>query len=330
MRLPKSRWLQWPAWVALGVGAYLVAVGFLGERTRLPAFDLTVWLSLVAALLAHTAAIAAFGLNFIEAASLSGISVSRWGGFKAALVATGVARLIPAGGVFTPAAMAWTVRREAPRTGGPAARATVLAYGSLLVVTGVGALWAASIGQETTLTVSMVMLGTALTVLGGVFWAGSGRLASLVGLLPEGVRKRVSATLIDRPVTPVEVMTVLARTGFEVLALGLVLRSVGIDLPVPALLAAYGFSQLVGGLPGPPGGIGLVEAGLIGALAAFGVDPQTSLPAVLVYRLVSYWIPAAAGLLAGGAAFVRAGKPTPAEVADSPLLDELETADLQP
>jgi hypothetical protein len=77
VRLPKSRWLQWPAWVALGVGPYLVAVGFLGERTRLPAFDLTVWLSLVAALLAHTAAIAAFGLNFIEAASLSGSSVSR-------------------------------------------------------------------------------------------------------------------------------------------------------------------------------------------------------------------------------------------------------------
>jgi uncharacterized membrane protein YbhN (UPF0104 family) len=309
------------------VGAYLVAVGFFGERTRFPVFDLTVWLSLVAALLAHTAAIAAFGLNFIEAASLSGISVSRWGGFKAALVATGVARLIPAGGVFTPAAMAWTVRSEAPRTGGPAGRATVLAHGSLLAVTGVGALWAAFIGQETTLTVSMVMLGTTLAVLGGVFWAGSGRLASLVGLLPEGVRKRVSATLIDRPVTPVEVMTVLARTGFEVLALGLVLRSIGIDLPVPALLAAYGFSQLVGGLPG---GIGLVEAGLIGALAAFGVDPQTSLPAVLVYRLVSYWIPAAAGLLAGGAAFVRAGKPTPAEVADSPLPDELETADFQP
>ena len=329
MRLPKSRWLQWPAWVALGVGAYLVAVGFLGERTRLPAFDLTVWLALLASLFAHTAAIAAFGLNFIEAASLSGIAVSRWGGFKAALVATGVARLIPAGGVFTPAAMAWTVRSEAPKTGGPAARATVLAYGSLLVVTGLGALWVALLGLETSLTVSMVVLGVILTVLGGVVWAGSGRLASLVGLLPAGVRKRVSATLIDRPVTFVEVMTVLARTGFEVLALGLVLRPIGIDLPVPALLAVYGFSQLVGGFPGPPGGIGLVEAGLIGALAAFGIDPQTSIPAVLVYRLVSYWIPAAAGLLAGGAAFVRAGKPTPAEVSASPVPENLESAEVR-
>jgi uncharacterized membrane protein YbhN (UPF0104 family) len=314
--------------VALGVGAYLVAVGFLGEQARLPDFDLTVWLSLVGSLLAHTAAIAAFGLNFIEAASLSGIAVSRWGGFKAALVATGVARLIPAGGIFTPAAMAWTVRSEAPRTGGPAARATVLAYGSLLIVSGVGALWAAMLGLETTLTVSMVVLGIVLVLIGALVWAGSGRLASLAGLLPQGVRRRVSATLIDRPVTLVEVMTVLARTGFEVLALGLVLRPIGIDLPIPALLAAYGFSQLVGGLPGPPGGIGLVEAGMVGALAAFGVDPQTSLPAILVYRLVSYWIPAAAGLLAGGAAFVRAGKPTPTEVATSPP-DELETADVK-
>ena len=114
--------------------------------------------------------------------------------------------------------------------------------------------------------------------------------------------------------TFVEVMTVLARTGFEVLALGLVLGPVGIDLPVPR---PAGRVRLLPARRRPsrtPGGIGLVEAGLVGALAAFGVDPQTSLPAMLVYRLVSYWIPAAAGLLAGGAAFVRAGKPTPPEV----------------
>ena len=44
-----------------------------------------------------------------------------------------------------------------------------------------------------------------------------------------------------------------------------------------------------------PGGVGAVEAALIGGLAAFGVPPATGLPSVLLYRVLTCWLPVFAG-----------------------------------
>jgi uncharacterized membrane protein YbhN (UPF0104 family) len=43
----------------------------------------------------------------------------------------------------------------------------------------------------------------------------------------------------------------------------------------------------------------------VGALAAFGFDAEISLAPVLIYRIVSYWIPLIAGLVAGGSSFLK-------------------------
>ena len=57
----------------------------------------------------------------------------------------------------------------------------------------------------------------------------------------------------------------------------------------------FGVSQIAAGIPGTPGGIGFAEAGLIGSLAFFGVDPAVAVAPVLVFRVVHYWLPAGAG-----------------------------------
>ncbi|OBH15778.1 lysylphosphatidylglycerol synthase transmembrane domain-containing protein [Mycobacterium sp. E3247] len=44
-----------------------------------------------------------------------------------------------------------------------------------------------------------------------------------------------------------------------------------------------------------PGGVGAVEAALIGGLAAFGVPPAVGLPSVLLYRVLTCWLPVFAG-----------------------------------
>ncbi|MFC4373959.1 flippase-like domain-containing protein [Nocardia halotolerans] len=44
-----------------------------------------------------------------------------------------------------------------------------------------------------------------------------------------------------------------------------------------------------------PGGVGAVEAALIGGLAAFGVPAEIAVPAVLLYRVLTCWIPVAFG-----------------------------------
>lgn len=46
-----------------------------------------------------------------------------------------------------------------------------------------------------------------------------------------------------------------------------------------------------------PGGVGAVEAALIGGLAAFGVAAAVAVPAVLLYRVLTCWLPVFAGWL---------------------------------
>ena len=44
-----------------------------------------------------------------------------------------------------------------------------------------------------------------------------------------------------------------------------------------------------------PGGVGAVEAALIGGLAAFGVPAAIAVPAVLLYRVLTCWLPVFVG-----------------------------------
>lgn len=44
-----------------------------------------------------------------------------------------------------------------------------------------------------------------------------------------------------------------------------------------------------------PGGVGAVEAALIGGLAAFGVPAEVAVPSVLLYRIVTCWLPVLVG-----------------------------------
>jgi uncharacterized protein (TIRG00374 family) len=44
-----------------------------------------------------------------------------------------------------------------------------------------------------------------------------------------------------------------------------------------------------------PGGVGAVEAALIGGLAAFGVPPAVAVPSVLLYRVLTCWLPVSIG-----------------------------------
>ncbi len=87
-------------------------------------------------------------------------------------------------------------------------------------------------------------------------------------------------------------------TGFEYLALLCALRAVGAD-PRPALvLLAYVAAELLALLPFTPGGLGFVEAGLVGTLTVAGVSSADALTATLLYRLAAYWLPLPAGAVA--------------------------------
>jgi uncharacterized protein (TIRG00374 family) len=92
-------------------------------------------------------------------------------------------------------------------------------------------------------------------------------------------------------------------TGFDYLALLCVLRAVGAQPRPSLILLAYTSAELLALLPFTPGGLGFVEAGLVGTLSLAGVPPQDAVAATFSYRLVSFWLPIPAG--AGAYALFR-------------------------
>jgi putative heme transporter len=77
------------------------------------------------------------------------------------------------------------------------------------------------------------------------------------------------------------------------------LMFVAIDEPIPwkGLLLAYGAGQLAATLPFTPGGLGVVEGSITVALVAFGGAESTTVDAVLLYRVISFWFILAIGWL---------------------------------
>jgi uncharacterized protein (TIRG00374 family) len=91
------------------------------------------------------------------------------------------------------------------------------------------------------------------------------------------------------------VLAAVGKSVLDYLALIACLRAVDAE-PNPSLvLLAYVAASFLGMLPFTPGGLGFVEAGLIGMLALAGVSAGAATVATLAYRLVSFWLPIPAG-----------------------------------
>jgi len=111
-------------------------------------------------------------------------------------------------------------------------------------------------------------------------------------------RDFIRTTIGDR--WKLALLAAAGNTGFDYLALLAALLAVHAN-PQPSLvLLAYTSAELLALIPFTPGGLGFVEAGLVGTLTLAGVPGRDALAATLLYRLVSYWLP----LPAGGVAYV--------------------------
>ncbi len=81
---------------------------------------------------------------------------------------------------------------------------------------------------------------------------------------------------------------------FDIAVLWTILAAVGPVPPVAALVVAYLAGYLVNVVP-IPGGIGILDAGLVGALVLYGLPLPHAAAAVLVYHAVAFWIPTLGG-----------------------------------
>jgi uncharacterized membrane protein YbhN (UPF0104 family) len=71
----------------------------------------------------------------------------------------------------------------------------------------------------------------------------------------------------------------------------------GFSPPITVILLAYLIGQMGGLLP-IPGGLGGIDGGLIGTLIVYGTPAAGTAAAVLVYRVILFWLPLIAGAVA--------------------------------
>jgi uncharacterized protein (TIRG00374 family) len=130
--------------------------------------------------------------------------------------------------------------------------------------------------------------------------SGSGRLAhwlaravTVPALAASGIRTAISLIRSRNG----GLLGAVAWWGFDISVLWAMFHAFGTVPPFTVIWMAY-FVGTLGNLLPLPGGLGGVEGGMIGAFAAFGVDFNLAVVAVLSYRGISFWLPTLPGAIA--------------------------------
>jgi uncharacterized protein (TIRG00374 family) len=103
-----------------------------------------------------------------------------------------------------------------------------------------------------------------------------------------------------RPFGLLAATAVAQSIGAVILLVALRGLGVGDELGLIEFARVYFVVTLLSSFVPVPGGVGVVEAGLTGALVAAGVDAPSALAGVLVYRLLTYVVPIVLGALLYG------------------------------
>ena len=85
--------------------------------------------------------------------------------------------------------------------------------------------------------------------------------------------------------------------GFDIAVLGACFAAFGYSPAIGVLVIGYLIGQLGGNIP-VPGGIGGVDAGLIGIFVLYHQPLAVTTAAVLIYHAIALWVPALLGSLA--------------------------------
>jgi uncharacterized protein (TIRG00374 family) len=96
-------------------------------------------------------------------------------------------------------------------------------------------------------------------------------------------------------------LAVLGAAGFWAFSIGVLwasFHSLGIHVPLAVVVQGFFLGMVANLFPLAPAGVGAVDAGMIGAFVLFGLPEETVFPAILIFRLVSFWMPIPPGIVA--------------------------------
>ena len=96
-------------------------------------------------------------------------------------------------------------------------------------------------------------------------------------------------------------LAVLGAAGFWAFNIGVLwasFHSLGIHVPFAVVVQGFFLGMVANLFPLAPAGVGAVDAGMIGAFVLFGLPEETVFPAILIFRLISFWMPIPPGVVA--------------------------------
>jgi uncharacterized protein (TIRG00374 family) len=96
-------------------------------------------------------------------------------------------------------------------------------------------------------------------------------------------------------------LAVLGAAGFWAASIGVLWASFhafGVHVPLAVVVQGFFLGMVANLFPLAPAGVGAVDAGMIGAFVLFGIPEETVFPAILIFRLVSFWMPIPPGIVA--------------------------------
>jgi uncharacterized protein (TIRG00374 family) len=123
------------------------------------------------------------------------------------------------------------------------------------------------------------------------------RLAKGPATLATGIRTAI--TFVSHPRRGA--LAVGGAVGFwaaNIAVLWAAFEAFGGDVPFAVLVQGFFVGMSANLIPSPAGGVGSVDAGMIGAFVLFGIPSSIVFPAVLTYRVIAFWLPIPPGIVA--------------------------------
>lgn len=287
-----SRWLRWavPAVAAVIVGVLL--------RDRLPAWsELTAAIQgaqprwLVLAAIAEVASLGTFSRQQRRLLRAFGVHLSLPRAFAITLSRSAISISLPAGSAIS-AAFAFQQFRARGASRGVAAAVMILS--GVVSFAGLGLLYLIG-GAVSGLVSVCVLLLVGVVAVGAIalLWRSwrprpDSRIGQLVEAAHEVAPKHWALAL------SLAVVNWLA----DLVCLLLVVRAFNLPLPMTAIAGTYLAVQVVRQIPLTPGGIGVIETGLVTGLVSAGASDAPAAAAVLGYRVLSCWLIIPIGMLA--------------------------------
>jgi uncharacterized protein (TIRG00374 family) len=123
------------------------------------------------------------------------------------------------------------------------------------------------------------------------------RLATAPATLASGTRTAIAFVRSPRRGG----LAVVGAVGFwaaNIAILWASFEAFGVEPDLGLLVQGFFVGMVANLFPFAPGGVGAVDAGMIGAFVLFGLPSAEVFAAVLVYRLIAFWLPIPPGIVA--------------------------------